>query len=82
MWTLSSDLLAALGGDEPAPSSGRGPQFNPLVGVYRTKDDRHISLVFLQPDRYWGDFCRLIDRPELANDPRFSMEPPRKVAGG
>jgi crotonobetainyl-CoA:carnitine CoA-transferase CaiB-like acyl-CoA transferase len=42
MWTLSSDLLAALGGDEPKASSGRGPLVNPLVGVYRTKDDRHI----------------------------------------
>jgi crotonobetainyl-CoA:carnitine CoA-transferase CaiB-like acyl-CoA transferase len=72
MWTLSSDLLAALGGADPAPASGRGPLANPLVGVYRTKDDRHISLVFLQPDRYWADFCRLIDRPELAEDPRFS----------
>jgi crotonobetainyl-CoA:carnitine CoA-transferase CaiB-like acyl-CoA transferase len=72
MWTLSSDLLAALGGAEPAPSSGRGPLVNPLVGTYRTKDGRHISLVFLQPDRYWPDFCRLIGRPELAEDPRFS----------
>jgi crotonobetainyl-CoA:carnitine CoA-transferase CaiB-like acyl-CoA transferase len=81
MWTLSSDLLAALGGDEPAPSSGRGPLFNPLVGVYRTKDGRHISLVFLQPDRYWADFCRLIDRPELAEDPRFSDMAVRRENG-
>ena len=72
MWTLSSDLLAALGGDEPRPSSGRGPMINPLVGVYRTKDDRHIQLVFLQPDRYWHDFCRVIGRPDLAEDPRFA----------
>jgi crotonobetainyl-CoA:carnitine CoA-transferase CaiB-like acyl-CoA transferase len=72
MWTLSSDLLAALGGDEPKASSGRGPLVNPLVGVYRTKDDRHIQLVFLQPDRYWADFCRVIDRPDLAVDARFS----------
>ncbi len=71
MWTLSSDLLAALGGDEPKASSGRGPLVNPLVGVYRTKDDRHIQLVFLQPDRYWADFCRVIDRPDLAEDARF-----------
>src|ERR1700759_5231272 len=28
MWTLSSDVLAALGGDEPRASSGRGPLFN------------------------------------------------------
>lgn len=72
MWTLSSDLLAVLGGDEPKASSGRGPLVNPLVGVYRTKDDRHIQLVFLQPDRYWADFCRVIDRPDLAEDARFA----------
>ncbi len=72
MWTLSSDLLAALGGDEPQASSGRGPLVNPLVSVYRTKDGRHIQLVFLQPDRYWADFCRVLGRPELAADARFS----------
>ncbi len=72
MWTLSSDLLAVLGGDEPRPSSGRGPLVNPLVGMYRTKDGRHIQLVFLQPDRYWADFCRVIDRPDLGADPRFA----------
>lgn len=72
MWTLSSDLLAALSGGEPMPSSGRGPLVNPLVGMYRTKDDRHIQLVFLQPDRYWPDFCRVIGRPDLLDDDRFS----------
>ena len=72
MWTLSSDLLAALGGDEPTASSGRGPLVNPLVGSYRTKDGRHIQLVFLQPDRYWPDFCQVIGRPDLADDVRFA----------
>jgi crotonobetainyl-CoA:carnitine CoA-transferase CaiB-like acyl-CoA transferase len=78
MWTLSSDLLAALAGDEPKASSGRGPLVNPLVGVYRTKDGRHISLVFLQPDRYWPDFCRIIGRPELLEDARFGDMAARK----
>jgi crotonobetainyl-CoA:carnitine CoA-transferase CaiB-like acyl-CoA transferase len=72
MWTLSSDILAALGGDEPRASSGRGPLFNPVVGTYRTKDARHIQLVFLQADRYWADFCRLIDREDLIDDPRYA----------
>jgi crotonobetainyl-CoA:carnitine CoA-transferase CaiB-like acyl-CoA transferase len=81
MWTLSSDLLAALGGDEPKASSGRGPLVNPLVGVYRTKDDRHIQLVFLQPDRYWADFCRVIDRPDLAEDARFADTVTRRDNG-
>jgi crotonobetainyl-CoA:carnitine CoA-transferase CaiB-like acyl-CoA transferase len=72
MWTLSSDLLAALSGDEPKPASGRGPLVNPLVGVYRTKDGRHVQLVFLQPDRYWPEFCRVIERPDLFEDQRFA----------
>jgi crotonobetainyl-CoA:carnitine CoA-transferase CaiB-like acyl-CoA transferase len=71
MWTLSSDVLAALGGDSPHAVAGRGPMINPVVGAYRTKDGRHIQLVFLEGDRYWADFCRLIGRDELAGDPRF-----------
>jgi crotonobetainyl-CoA:carnitine CoA-transferase CaiB-like acyl-CoA transferase len=72
MWTLSSDVLAALGGDDPKASSGRGPSVNPVVGMYRTKDGRHIQLVFLEADRYWPDFCRVIGRADLIDDPRFS----------
>jgi len=72
MWTLSSDVLAAANGGEARPASGRGPAVNPLIGNYRTKDDRHIALMFLQPDRFWADFCRLIGRDELIDDPRFA----------
>jgi crotonobetainyl-CoA:carnitine CoA-transferase CaiB-like acyl-CoA transferase len=71
MWTLSSDVLAALGGDQPTASRGRGPLLNPVVGTYRTKDARHIQLVFLQADRYWADFCSLINRKDLIDDPRY-----------
>lgn len=71
MWTLSSDLLAALNGGEVSPASGRGPQANPLIGTYRTKDDRHVQLMFLQADRHWPDFCKLVGHPELIEDPRF-----------
>ncbi|MCX2931771.1 CoA transferase [Mycobacterium sp. CVI_P3] len=44
---------------------------NPLAGDYRTSDDRWINISFLQPGRYWRDFCAHIDRPDLAEDPRF-----------
>jgi crotonobetainyl-CoA:carnitine CoA-transferase CaiB-like acyl-CoA transferase len=70
MWTLSSDLLAALQGATPSAPSGR-VMVNPLVGMYRTKDRRHVQLVFLQGDRYWEPFCRTIKRDDLADDPRF-----------
>jgi crotonobetainyl-CoA:carnitine CoA-transferase CaiB-like acyl-CoA transferase len=71
MWTASSDLLAALQGGEPRAVGGRGPVINPLVSTYRTADDRHIQLVFLESDRYWGPLCDLMNRPDLRDDPRF-----------
>jgi crotonobetainyl-CoA:carnitine CoA-transferase CaiB-like acyl-CoA transferase len=71
MWTLSSDLLAALGGTAPEPYGSRGPTPNPLVGTYRTKDGRHLQLVFLEADRYWAPFCTAIGRQDLLGDPRF-----------
>ncbi len=76
MWTLASDVLSALQGNfRAAPPPGgalRAQMPNPLVNAFRTKDDRFVNLVFLQPDRYWADFCRAVDRPELALDPRFA----------
>ncbi len=45
---------------------------NPLVATYRTKDDRHISLVFLESDRYWAPFCEVAGRPDLVDDERFA----------
>jgi crotonobetainyl-CoA:carnitine CoA-transferase CaiB-like acyl-CoA transferase len=72
MWTLSSDVLAALNGARPRAMSGKDAMVNPLVGAYRTKDGRHVQLVFLEADRYWADFCRAIGREELVDDPRFA----------
>jgi crotonobetainyl-CoA:carnitine CoA-transferase CaiB-like acyl-CoA transferase len=72
MWTLSSDVLAALQGQKPRAGSAGGAYVNPLVGTYRTSDGRHIQLVFLEADRYWSDFCRLLGRDDLVEDPRFA----------
>ena len=71
MWTLSSDVLATLGGTPPQPAPGRAAMPNPLVSTYRTKDGRHIQLMFLEADRYWADFCRVIEREDLLADPRY-----------
>lgn len=70
MWTLSSDVLAALEGGTPRAPAGR-MAVNPLIGNYRTSDGRHISLMFLESDRYWAPFCELIERRELIDDPRY-----------
>jgi crotonobetainyl-CoA:carnitine CoA-transferase CaiB-like acyl-CoA transferase len=75
IWTLSSDVLSALQGHFPeaAPAEGvaRSKSPNPLVNNFRTKDGRFLSLVLLQPDRYWLELCRAVDRPDIAVDARF-----------
>jgi crotonobetainyl-CoA:carnitine CoA-transferase CaiB-like acyl-CoA transferase len=71
MWTLSSDVLSALQGATPRAPEGRA-MVNPLVGSYRTSDGRHISLVFLESDRYWSPFCVVLGRPDLVDDERFA----------
>jgi crotonobetainyl-CoA:carnitine CoA-transferase CaiB-like acyl-CoA transferase len=81
VWTLSSDVLAALGGAPPVPAQGRAPGPNPLVGMYRTQDGRHIQLVFLESDRYWQPFCALLGRDDLAADPRFADLASRREHG-
>src|ERR1700747_2004325 len=56
---------------ERMPST-RSARTNPLVGNYRTADNRWIVLAMLQPGRYWPEFCRRIDREDLITDERFS----------
>ncbi|WP_406444708.1 CoA transferase [Streptomyces sp. NBC_00631] len=55
-----------------SPPGTHNSPANPLTGLYRTADDRYLSLVMLQPGKFWADVCRHIGRPELADDPRFA----------
>ena len=73
MWQLSPDIVASgLYGGDPMPKFGRSASPNPLVGSYRTSDDRFITLMMLQSDRYWPEFCQCVDRPDLITDERFA----------
>src|SRR5882724_8487464 len=73
MWVMSPDVVASeLIGQPMLPIAPRPSRPNPTVNYYRTKDDRWLILVHLQPDRYWSDFCARLGRPELATDPRFA----------
>ncbi len=73
MWQLSPDIVASgLYGGDPMPKFDRSSSPNPLVGTYRTSDGRFITLMMLQADRFWPDFCDHIGRPDLITDPRFA----------
>jgi len=71
VWTLGKDIEGALVG-RPMPKYNRIKMHNPLWNLYRTKDDRWLSLGMFMSDPFWPEFCRAIERPELENDPRFN----------
>lgn len=71
-WVLASDVLTAtVAQPDGQPASPRRPT-NPLVNAFRTADGRWLSLVFLQPDRYWEALCDRLGHPEWTGDPRFA----------
>ena len=75
MWTLSPDIVASkLYGKDPlaAMRGSREMNPNPLVGQYKTKDGRFLSLMMLQADRFWPEVCERIGRSDLIDDPRFA----------
>jgi formyl-CoA transferase len=71
MWTMSPDIVAAPYTGGELFRADRANAGNPIASYYRTSDDRWISLVCLQADRFWAELCRLIGRPDLAEDPRY-----------
>ncbi|HEV7732647.1 MAG TPA: CoA transferase [Candidatus Binatia bacterium] len=73
MWALSAGIALSRQSKTAwsTPMPGGTASFNPLVATYETSDRRFVSLVMLQAFHYWPDFCAHIDRPELAQDPRF-----------
>jgi crotonobetainyl-CoA:carnitine CoA-transferase CaiB-like acyl-CoA transferase len=72
MWAAGASLLATgLFGLTRMPQMDRTQSPNPLVNNYRTSDGRFLSLIMLQPDRYWADLVTKMGHPELVDDPRF-----------
>jgi len=71
MWMLASDIQAAITTGYAHMPGGRRAAPNPLFNFYRTRDDRWIHLIMLQPDRHWRGFCAAIGHPDLAGDERF-----------
>jgi crotonobetainyl-CoA:carnitine CoA-transferase CaiB-like acyl-CoA transferase len=77
MWTIATDLSAALISGLDAPRTDRTAPSNPIGNSYPTSDDRWVLLVMPQSDRYWPSFCAAMGEPELATDDRYNSIPKR-----
>jgi crotonobetainyl-CoA:carnitine CoA-transferase CaiB-like acyl-CoA transferase len=80
LWAMGMTVSGAsvLDVDE-LPYQGRLQSANPLTNQYRTKDGHFIALGFLQADRYWPEFCIVVDKLEWVVDPRFATMDDRRV---
>lgn len=74
VWATGFSLAAAaaFGLDRMPIGGDRRGNANPLVNTYRTSDDRFVSLVMMQSDRFWGPLMELAGRADLVTDPRFA----------
>jgi crotonobetainyl-CoA:carnitine CoA-transferase CaiB-like acyl-CoA transferase len=74
-WAMALWLgTAMLTGESPPPLPSTAPPHqpvNPLIGSYRTADGRFVTLMMLQPGRYFADLCRHLDLEELLEDERL-----------
>jgi crotonobetainyl-CoA:carnitine CoA-transferase CaiB-like acyl-CoA transferase len=73
-WTICQDVIVSDAGElgYQLPKLPRHKFPNPLTNVFRTADDRFISIVLLQSDREWPSLCRHLGAPGLSADARFA----------
>ena len=72
MWTLGTDLQAALIAREQPARHVRTRPANPIWNSYQAGCGAWILLVMPQPDPYWPPFCEMIGRPDWALEPRYA----------
>ena len=79
LWSNAIMAQAALCGATPSQPWTHAEAPNPLLAVYRTRDERFLSLVMVKEADEWPMFCTAIARPELEHDPRFATSPDRRA---
>lgn len=72
-WNLSPDVaVSQIHGGSSVPNYSHADSPNPLVGTYRTKDDRYVQLMMLQLDKFYPEAMHAIGLSELIDDERFA----------
>ncbi len=74
-WAMALWLgTAMLTGESAPPLPTTAPPHiavNPTIGSYKTADGRFITLMMVQPGRYFADLCRHVGLEHLLDDERF-----------
>lgn len=79
LYTMGSDLAIQLFFGRVASTKGRHEQNVPISNFYQSKDEKWFCIVARQGETDWAPLCRVINRPELATDPRFNNAKGRRA---
>lgn len=79
LYAMGSDLAIQLFFGRVASTKGRHEQNVPISNFYQTKDGKWFCIVARQGETDWAPLCRVINRPELAADPRFNNAKGRRA---
>jgi crotonobetainyl-CoA:carnitine CoA-transferase CaiB-like acyl-CoA transferase len=75
-WAMALSVCTALLTNEvsPQPPLTDPPYIavNPTIGNFRTSDGRFITLMMVQPGRYFADLCKHLGLEQLLADERFA----------
>jgi crotonobetainyl-CoA:carnitine CoA-transferase CaiB-like acyl-CoA transferase len=77
-WAMGGTIAGAYAFNQkvyPKSTPDRAP--NPLVNTYRTADDRFVTLVMLESDRFWPELVTALGVPQLITDERFDSHAKR-----
>jgi crotonobetainyl-CoA:carnitine CoA-transferase CaiB-like acyl-CoA transferase len=73
MWMMSPGVVASqLYGVDNIPRYRHADLPNPLVAGYVTRDERIVYMSGIQTEGHFENFCELIGRKDLIDDPRFA----------
>jgi formyl-CoA transferase len=79
LWSCGVIAQAALVGGFLPPRPPIDRPRTALGNIYRTSDDRWLQLTIVREDKLWVPLCKVIERPDLPDDPRFRTQDDRRA---
>jgi crotonobetainyl-CoA:carnitine CoA-transferase CaiB-like acyl-CoA transferase len=71
-WMQGLSLSAKLMSGAAHGRMTRTESWNPLWNSYECADGQWLCLAMIQADRYWADFCKVIEREDMITDERYA----------
>jgi crotonobetainyl-CoA:carnitine CoA-transferase CaiB-like acyl-CoA transferase len=77
-WIASPAIVASqLYGVDAIPRMRHAALPNPLVAAYATRDGRLVYFAGIQTEGHFENFCAVVERKDLLDDPRFATSAAR-----